>query len=403
MNKHLFIITGGNFKNSGAESMLLITISELRKRYPDCSIVVDMPRVDLLDLNFVQKEFTWGMWEYAANGKDRIKAVVKKGIKKVIGRKENYADYAYLRDTLGRADALIDISGLALTSQWDVDISRIYLKAIRAANNNSVPVVLMPQSFGPFNFKDKQSLIDREIKNELGKVKKIYAREQTGFESLTQKYGLHNVIKSCDLVLQNKEFDAKCAVNNYPIREFTIPDNAVAVIPNLRAFERDRSGNLLALYNEIIRILCEKGRNVVLLRHSTEDLEPCEQIYESFLDNDRVFLIKDDLNSMEYSSIIGKFDYAIASRYHSIIHAYKKGVPAIVLGWAEKYHELVSMFNQNTYYFDVRNDIDKDAIISAINKLDKECSKESKCILDILPAYQRTNCFDILSTIISNN
>lgn len=33
-----FMITGANFNNKGAQAMLFVTVSELRKRYSDCKI-----------------------------------------------------------------------------------------------------------------------------------------------------------------------------------------------------------------------------------------------------------------------------------------------------------------------------------------------------------------------------
>ena len=40
METKTFLISGGNFTNKGAQSMLLITISELRQRFRDCNIVI---------------------------------------------------------------------------------------------------------------------------------------------------------------------------------------------------------------------------------------------------------------------------------------------------------------------------------------------------------------------------
>lgn len=36
-----FIITDANFNNKGAQAMLFITVSELRKHFPECEIDVD--------------------------------------------------------------------------------------------------------------------------------------------------------------------------------------------------------------------------------------------------------------------------------------------------------------------------------------------------------------------------
>ena len=97
--------------------------------------------------------------------------------------------------------------------------------------------------------------------------------------------------------------------------------------------------------------------------------------------------------------LVKQFDFLIASRYHSIIHAYKEGIPCVALGWAVKYQELLELFNQSNYVFDVRNMNNFVEILNAVVWLDKKHLLESKKIKKELFEVQKENCFDILENI----
>ena len=71
----------------------------------------------------------------------------------------------------------------------------------------------------------------------------------------------------------------------------------------------------------------------------------------------------------------------IGSRYHSLVHAYKNGVPVIAIGWAVKYDELLNEFDQSTYSFEGRDGVDTDALVDAISSMDEKHSTESSVIV----------------------
>ncbi|OUZ23677.1 hypothetical protein A5867_001362 [Enterococcus sp. 6D12_DIV0197] len=86
----------------------------------------------------------------------------------------------------------------------------------------------------------------------------------------------------------------------------------------------------------------------------------------------------------EFEKLIQQFDYAIASRFHSVVHSYKEKVPCLILGWAIKYQELAKLFDQSQYVLDVRNDINLKEIKNCISELDQNCFEESVKIKNVL-------------------
>ena len=122
------------------------------------------------------------------------------------------------------------------------------------------------------------------------------------------------------------------------------------------------------------------------------------KIKKLFKENNMVSLIHEDLNVFEIEDIIRKFDFLIASRYHSIVHAYKNGVPALVIGWAIKYIELLKSFNQIEYYFDIRDDLKIESVSEKLEKMMLTYKNEKLQISLILnKILKENNFFDLIS------
>lgn len=99
---------------------------------------------------------------------------------------------------------------------------------------------------------------------------------------------------------------------------------------------------------------------------------------------------------MDFGDIISDFQYAICSRYHAIIHAYKKYIPCIVIGWAEKFKELLESFDQGQYLFYIRDQFNSEAVLVAIEVIDKINMMESIRIAKHLSEIQIKNCSGVL-------
>lgn len=397
-----FIITGGNFQNKGAQAMSFVAISEIRQRYPDCEIcfisTTDKKSNISSMMTFNIYSASISDWQYARGGLDGFLAIGKSFIKYFSGNKEVFQDMRLLKAALNGADAIIDISGFSLSSQWGCDATYKYTNIIHTAKSLGIKVFIMPQSFGPFEYNEKQRKMDKLIKKYMPYPTNIYAREESGFKYLTEMYGLKNVRRSRDLVLQNKEIVKEKIFNNkFKIEKINLDtSNNVAIIPNMRNFDHGNKEEILSVYYEIIQQLFKMNKNIYLLRHSSEDINACKMIKSLFENDDRVILIENDLNCFEYDYIVNQFDYIIASRYHSIVHAYKQYVPAIVLGWADKYHELLRLFKQEQYIFDVRDKMNFENIKNSIAYIEQNYINDKKIIKDILEGVQNNNCFDII-------
>lgn len=389
------IITGGEMQNKGAQAMTFIAVDELKKRFPDHKIYVlseldrQRPKEELANYSF---EFMG--WYPVQFAKCRSNPLLRAGYLLRHPSELKEAESIY-RNT----DLMLDISGYALGSNWSIGTCKAYLEHLIFAHAFHIPVYLMPQSFGPFDFEGEEGKkIDHLIRELLPTAKVICAREREGYDALTQKYGLNNVILADDLVLNNKGIDLKNVFKQEPeIRLPQINEGSVCIIPNTSGMIRVNIETVYELYEVIIESLVQCGKTVYLFKHSEMDDEICTNIFSRFINNKKVVYLNDEFSCFEFNQLVQKFDFIITSRFHSIIHAYKNGVACIVLGWATKYTELVKRFHQEKYMFDLRQIIEPNAILRAIDLLSEGHDKESAMITKMLEGVQQENVFDILN------
>lgn len=400
-----FFIVGAQFDNKGAQSMLFNTIDQLRKQYPGCTIIcactedIDTNVYNFEKIYFSDREKNITLKKRVI--KNYVEAISKDIIKKIIGRYNNLFKYGQLKEELLDTDLIIDISGYNIGDKWDLKTHNSYLNNILLAKKFSIPMILMPQSFGPFNYKDnvKEELIER-MQVLLRYPKVIFAREVEGYELLQKTFNLRNVLLSCDLVLQTSSIDIhnifrQCPKLNVP--EVATPNN-VGIIPNSQCFTHGNNEKILKLYHVIIKNLLNTGKSIYIFRHSREDLSICREIYSMYSDEPNVHLLENDFNCFEYEQFLSNFEFIIASRYHAIIHAYKNYIPCVLLGWAIKYKSLANKFNQDKYAFDITVlDSDYSQIVEGVKNMARRYLKESEIIREIMDNIHSNSCFSLFS------
>lgn len=415
-NKKYILITGGELRNKGAQAMSFIVINEMKRRFSQCEPVLvspmdaapdfigkmrgRKPREDAGNLDF---EVVWGRTPAVndrflgtpgrSNGKRKAKSTLL-GVLRI-------GELRRIEKLLKNAAFIVDISGFAFGHQWGFDSCREYLRHVELARKFGVPVYLLPQSFGPFDFADKQQAAEiKKMAAELLTYPRIvFAREKQGYDDMRALCPLANVVLSNDLVLQNSRFDLGSVFKRSIVSSgvsCVINEGAVGIVPNMRNADHGDVDTLDILYQKIVKKLLDGGREVFLIRHAAEDIEYCRHLKGMFLGDERVRVMGDDLYCFEYEEMFVYFDFMIASRFHSIVHAYKAATPCIALGWAGKYHELLGLFGQERFVFDVTKDINASEVLHAVDDMVKNHAAYSKTIVDRLPAIQAENVFDLV-------
>lgn len=364
-----FLITGAQFVNKGAQAMAYTAISEIRSRFGD-SVIWLCP-------NFGGDEYRRISEEYEI-------------LFLVDGMERNSTLY----EIMPRLNGIIDVSGYALSSNSSVNNTKRVLNFLSLARDFNTPIYLMPQSFGPFDYGDSQNF---DIGKMLSYAQVIFAREKAGYNLLVNTYQLTNVKYSKDLVLQNKNINPEYIYTNKKEKKIIQieKNNNVAVIPNIQNYKNGNPKTVLGFYIDIIYKLLSYGKKVYIIPHSNDEII-CNDIYEIYKKNENVYLFEDEFDCLEFGEILNGFQYVIGSRYHAIVCAYKNHIPCIVIGWAEKYRELLECFGQEQFLFDVRDQISTERISAAVELMEKTYEREAEKIAEILLEVQKDNCFDAL-------
>lgn len=362
-----YLITGAQFQNKGAQAMLFTAISEIREKASN-AIIWYLP----VDQNDYYTEDIQKKYRFIAllDGTDLR---------------------SQLFEICTGLTAIIDVGGYVLTSKWSPEFVIEYL---RIARNYDIPIYFMPQSFGPLDYDDNTCEILRLL---LPEAKLIFAREKDGYNQMQEKFHLQNMIQSIDLVLENKKlyldriyYDVK-----KPKKINIGNKNSVAIIPNIRTFEYGVHKGILSLYRIMIEKLLTMDKEIYIVAHSDDEAACCD-IYSMFFCDERVNLIEEDLDCIDFAEMMQSFEFAVVSRYHAAVQAYKKETPCIILGWAEKYKELAEYFEQSKYVMDVREEISSATLISLLEGLDSNKVIEAEKIKMKLEHIPEETCFNFL-------
>lgn len=388
------IITGGELFNKGAQAMTFIAVDEMKKRFPHHQILV-LSEMDLQRSKEEREQYAFGFmgWYPMKFARCQTNSALR-GLCLLRNRKELLEAENIYKNT----DLMIDISGYALGSNWSEETCNHYLDHLEFAKAFHIPVYLMPQSFGPFDFQGEAGeKVEKRMKELLPTVKVICAREREGHQELKERYHLQNVILANDMVVSNSGIDLENIYCKVPVIE--LPDilpESVAVIPNQRNYAVANKSQVQKFYISAINYLLQSDLTVYLLAHSEADKEICKELKREFSSDSRVVLIDRELNCIEFNELVKQFRFVIASRFHAIVHAFKNGIPCIALGWATKYHELMKQFGQEQYMLDVRQQISEEDLGKVIQRIIKERDGQSSIILEKLSELQEKDIFEII-------
>lgn len=395
------LITGAQFGNKGAQSMLFTVINEVRNRYPDAEfyyLPIDYYKESCFD-HISDYRFRFVIDDKA--GRDfparfgPVNHIVRWiNIRRILHRAKKRGQVLTLSRIWDRMDVMIDISGYSLTSRFGISSINRVLRMIGTSKAHGMKTILLPQSYGPFDFSGD---IRRKIGRALSDVDLLFAREEDGIRQLEQCCGVTSAILSPDIVLQAQEISLKNIYVRKPRLRYPAlkTEHNVGIIPNGETLRNGNHDQVISIYRMILKKLREDGKEVYIFRHSN-DLPLCREIYGLVKDDQHCHLIEDEIDCISYGLFIRQFDFIVASRFHSVVHAYREGIPAIILGWAVKYQDLASLLGQEPYVFDLtgREQQDPDLLNQHLDRMLSSYKEESGVILHKLRTVRQNSCFD---------
>lgn len=394
MGKKIMIV-GANFNDKGAQAKLFIVIDELRKRFSDCEVYYahNDEQLDGALYRFGKISFTKKAQSQVlkANPLTNITKMFRKKDDSSSGEKD-------VTELVSQMDLMIDVSGHVLTNESSMPEVEFYLKNIKIAKKYKIPMIIMPQSFGPFDFSLDEMEILGEMKDLLFYPKAIFTREQYGYDELMGYFGLDNLRRSTDMLLIDNNFDLSNVCSRFYRPE--IPEisegNNVAIIPNAHCFDKKYYEHSLDLYNKIFDVLKTAKKNVYIVCQASSDMDICKELASNFRMYDNIHLIERELDAVEFDMFLKKFEFIISSRFTACVQAYRNYLPVLLLGHGVKYNDLTELLGQEDFYFDVLseecNNYDVvDALTILVNDLDVAKTRIQTRMINI----REKSCFEI--------
>ncbi len=263
------------------------------------------------------------------------------------------------------------------------------------------PVILFPQSFGPF----QNHLAVWMLKNVLEKkrVLKVFAREENSFNFLKSLLKTENGEKKVE-ICQDMAFclESFTKTNKFPLN-FDLPQPIVAL--TLRSWDfpsiknKRRKAKRLNEYLSSLRKACEKIHqrwkgSVVIFSQSRgpgifeNDRKISSEFWkglkEIIPEKNRQFIdLPDVLHPSFLVELISKTDLILATRFHSAIFALISGVPAITISYQPKGKETMKILGLGDFCLDI-DEVNPEKISELIDKIiDHHSEIKNKILLKI--------------------
>ncbi len=159
----------------------------------------------------------------------------------------------------------------------------------------------------------------------------ILARETITVKTL-ENHGLKNVKLCADgaftMDVEKLELPSKW-----------LPNNTIGF--NYSPLVRRKNSNSYKAAKDLIKYILNTTDMVIALtphviQKDNDDSEVLKDFYNEFKHTDRVILLPNNLNAIQYKGYISRMRYFIGARTHSTIAAYSQLVPTMVLGYSVK-------------------------------------------------------------------
>lgn len=228
-------------------------------------------------------------------------------------------------------DVVLDAAGFNYGDQWGPARSLHSADYYRYVRRHGARVVLMPQSFGPF-----EDPATREAALRLfDEVDLIFPRDDTSFEAV------RGLIGEDPRVAQVPDFTP--LLSGKAVEDVQLPERPVAMIPNRKMTEKAglSTEEYVAFMAKAVETIQQEGFCPFMLPHAVFDHDLARQI-NAGLSTPIPVIVEEDARRLK--SIIGECEFVVCSRFHGLVSALCQGVPVIATSWSHKYKHLMSEY-----------------------------------------------------------
>ena len=292
---------------------------------------------------------------------------------------------------LYQADFLIDIWGIMFT---DTLRSFSFIPKLREGFRLVLgrlfnkPFIKYTSAMGPFNAKWNRIFAKYYLNNF---VHAIYARDDV------TRYHLNSIgIKPPIFIVPDTAFLLPSTpINLTYLSDFLNVRKVLGISVSYQVRNRFHiPEKYISLIVSFIRYVVHQYQiNVLLIPNELEDGSDDDKIIaqeiESAVNISKCKMLDtSNLTASETKGMIDYCDLLVASRYHTVVAGLSMGIPTISIGWHHKYKEVLKLFNQSQWCFEIAN-MNLDLLKTKFAKLYKEEDIIQKEIISYIPKVKQ--------------
>lgn len=213
----------------------------------------------------------------------------------------------------------------------------------------------------------------------------ILARETITYNILKNK-GLHNVKLCADpaFTMEKEELALPRGWEEYS----TVGLNFSPLVWSKNTKSQE------AVRELIQHILHTTNMTIVLTPHVIEeennDYDLLYKYYEEFKSTERVIILPDNLNALQYKGYIARMRFFIGARTHATIAAYSMGIPTLVLGYSVKSKGIATdLFGEEKLVLDIGEISNSNRLKAKFDEMVQEEDELRKKLINSIPQIKK--------------
>lgn len=251
------------------------------------------------------------------------------------------------------------------------------LKESEIAIAANIPLVILPQTLGPFENHSNYEIAEFILKN----ASSVYVRDDKFVPELKKMGIKYEITNDLSAYMKPEPWDISIDKSN----SIGINVSGLAYSNSFRTLS-GQFDYYPYLINSLIEHFQQKGKMVYLIPHSyhygspepsNDDLLACRETYFKLIDKRNVILIEKDLKSPQIKYLISQMSFFIGTRMHANYAAIFTNVPLYGLAYSYKFQgafEHNGIFNR----ISMINNIGKEDISYIIENIEKSYQEDTK-------------------------
>lgn len=254
------------------------------------------------------------------------------------GRRKNIRKYRISQPARSMSGSVVlYCCGYIFGDFWPKDWIEGLGEDFAVLRQNGNKVVLMPQSFGPFERPELAEASLRALEN----VDLMWARDTESFT--------HAKTLGSDLPVEAL-CDYTGALSR--AREPSYSENRICVIPNVKILQKygdDAKNRYFDLIFKICKLTSERNAcSIEILRHTaTADDAIAAELAQALAPLGAKLI--QPLDCYEAKRFIANSRFLLSSRFHGLVNGLTQRIPSLAIGWTHKYDGILEIYGQQSY------------------------------------------------------